>query len=724
MACCFPKRSAATAPMPLSSDKSSSMNKNKHSDHRSKQNSSGDIVDPDEKSQKKQITIRIQSPPNLNNVNIPLFSPLEEIKDVYSNGVCRDRDADLFLSSPSVKSPTHFTSRLDPTASIFVSAEVGPPFPQVHVWKFGSGFRDGGKKSPKSVHPEDDGAEITTLAKFYLSSEFEYVSAVEFTRDGNFLMVVACNDDISQLFIFDWKKQISVCQNLPNIPERVLSVISKPWSNKLEFITLGEQICRFWTLEHNNSTQSATFNDAVYEEDVEIDGRNHLCGIFTKQKNLVTGSLNGDITFWKQNKVYGPVLCLTPHNSPQISFLSGGHDARILIWNDQNQPITEYKFDSNRQIRSLNTLFSGGNSGSWFGWTPKFVNRSSTLLRFGSKSSNKSLNRNSLMRKKGIESVGGAVDLVLVGCGDSSVWEIDLKSGMRSLLVEAHDVSDHKEIWGLSTHPKDLNIFITGGDDGWIRIWNTKSPTTTIDRTTSTPTKTTTVQKRKNLNVPIRCCSFRNDGKFIAVGFTDGSFTILNPDLTTYHQAIKHRKETIHCIKYSPNNKFLAVGSHDNYIDIYKVNESMSGFGEDSLGCEYQRIMCCRGHSSFVCNLDWSVDSTKLRSNSGNSEVMFWTIEHPSTSSPVEFKDISWSETSCTLSWGTKGIYGNSPSKTNNSDNKQISSTELVNSNCEFGLRQISSVKSSPNGKFLVVGSLDGQVHVLNFPASNRNVSK
>ena len=77
---------------------------------------------------------------------------------------------------------------------------------------------------------------------------------------------------------------------------------------------------------------------------------------------------------------------------------------------------------------------------------------------------------------------------------------------------------------------------------------------------------------------------------------------------------IKDRKEVIHELKYSPDGQHLAVGSNDNFVDIYSVTQ------------RYKKVGECKGSSSFITHLDWSMDSKYLQTNSGASERLFFKM--------------------------------------------------------------------------------------------------
>ena len=77
---------------------------------------------------------------------------------------------------------------------------------------------------------------------------------------------------------------------------------------------------------------------------------------------------------------------------------------------------------------------------------------------------------------------------------------------------------------------------------------------------------------------------------------------------------IKDRKEVIHELKYSPDGQHLVVGSNDNFVDVYSVAQ------------RYKKVGECKGSSSFITHLDWSMDSKYLQTNSGASERLFFKM--------------------------------------------------------------------------------------------------
>lgn len=90
----------------------------------------------------------------------------------------------------------------------------------------------------------------------------------------------------------------------------------------------------------------------------------------------------------------------------------------------------------------------------------------------------------------------------------------------------------------------------------------------------------------------------------------------LKDNLDKKVKTIKDADEWCEVIKYSPCNKYLAVGSHDNAVYIYDVENDYS------LYAKFNK------HNSFVTSIDWSVDSTYIRSVCGAYEKLYYNVKN------------------------------------------------------------------------------------------------
>ena len=97
---------------------------------------------------------------------------------------------------------------------------------------------------------------------------------------------------------------------------------------------------------------------------------------------------------------------------------------------------------------------------------------------------------------------------------------------------------------------------------------------------------------------------------------------------------------------YNPDNSVLAVGCHDNWIYLYKCSN-------------YGKIGVLKGHSSFVTDFDWSLDSRFIRSVCGAYELLFFDAKtgKQMTSGPRDTVGTEWADHCCKLGWTVEGIY-------------------------------------------------------------------
>jgi WD40 repeat protein len=102
----------------------------------------------------------------------------------------------------------------------------------------------------------------------------------------------------------------------------------------------------------------------------------------------------------------------------------------------------------------------------------------------------------------------------------------------------------------------------------------------------------------------------------IAVVANDGSVTIRGlDDFSVIVKELRDSQEWCEAVEYSPDGKMLAVGSHDTNIYIYDVQD------------DYKLKGKCSKHNATITNIDWSDDSTYIRSVCNAYELLFFTTE-------------------------------------------------------------------------------------------------
>ena len=112
------------------------------------------------------------------------------------------------------------------------------------------------------------------------------------------------------------------------------------------------------------------------------------------------------------------------------------------------------------------------------------------------------------------------------------------------------------------------------------------------------------------------------------------------------HKKMNDPKEWIEIMRYNADGNYLAVGSHDNFIYLYTTEN-------------YRKVGRLRGHSSFITGLDWSLDSSKIRSCCGAYELLFFDVEtkkqDPSGASNTT--STTWMNHTVKFGWYVEGIF-------------------------------------------------------------------
>ncbi len=218
---------------------------------------------------------------------------------------------------------------------------------------------------------------------------------------------------------------------------------------------------------------------------------------------------------------------------------------------------------------------------------------------------------------------------LLIGTKAAEIYEVGLLGSSEAILhVQSHHV-ERAELWGLAVHPK-LARFVTCGDDMTVRLWDAKL---------------CKQMKVMSISMKARAIAYHPDGSQIAVALMDGKLLILSEDLEKILNTIILSSEWVQALNYSPDGRLLAVGSHDRIIYLLETK---------SFSCQAK----CKGHNSFISAVDFSEDSTRLQSVSGDYELLFWdTRSGKQITSPSDTRDVKWATTTCTLGWAVQGVW-------------------------------------------------------------------
>lgn len=245
---------------------------------------------------------------------------------------------------------------------------------------------------------------------------------------------------------------------------------------------------------------------------------------------------------------------------------------------------------------------------------------------------------------------------LIIGTVCNEIYElnfIDENKSAPMCYMQGH----YDELWGLAMHPTKPQ-FCTGAEDETLRVWDLE---------------TRTFSMMAKLQGPVRCACYSPDGQWIAVGLGgkatknkfNGQWLVLETKgLSVVHTPKHTRFERVADIKFSPDQHWIAVANADNGIDVYSV----PGFGNSNT--DFKQVAKLEGHSSFINHIDWSKDSTKLQSNCGAHELLYWKLyksisDDPRTQrfaphqekSSSRMKDEEWDTQTSIYGWSVRGIW-------------------------------------------------------------------
>ena len=99
-------------------------------------------------------------------------------------------------------------------------------------------------------------------------------------------------------------------------------------------------------------------------------------------------------------------------------------------------------------------------------------------------------------------------------------------------------------------------------------------------------------------------------------------------------------------LKFSPSGDVIAVACRDNLIHLLSVADG------------YQRRAICRGHTSFVKNVDFSADGSVLQSADAVRELLYWeAATGKKIHQPSRLRDCLWATWTCCYGWPVQGIF-------------------------------------------------------------------
>lgn len=266
---------------------------------------------------------------------------------------------------------------------------------------------------------------------------------------------------------------------------------------------------------------------------------------------------------------------------------------------------------------------------------------------------------------------------ILAGLRNGTILEISSSDATKEIMKSHCD----GETWGLAI--ADDDHFTTSGDDNQIYTWNIGDrkwvAEASICDEDAHPKKgaasslTQYAPSKCGRAVAINC----NGNGHVAIGHNDGRVTIRGgaTNLNNVAHCLNDSDEWIETMSYSPDGSKLAVGSHDNNIYIYDADS-------------YNLLGKLDKHNSFIVSVDWSEDSSYIRSVCGAHELLFFTVENfeqdPSGASNTT--GTKWHTSSAKYGWLVTGIFPKGTDGTHINDVDFSNDGQLIVTGDDYGL--------------------------------------
>lgn len=383
---------------------------------------------------------------------------------------------------------------------------------------------------------------------------------------------------------------------------------------------------------------------------------------------LLVGLTNGAIQVWKQ---------MTEVVDGKLSWI--GRGKLVLVIADVHEgPITEmdYSFQEGKLVTSdMNGVLNVWNV--ILSSTTK-ITEQAPLEHIGAIELDTGTNARSLTWNLS----GSAIS---IGASNNSISILKLNpltnNGLTEFDLQALLTAHNGKVRRLAVHPLQDNYFATICSDSTIRIWDSELkvhvsciymevPATAVsfsaDGTqlavgnekgeliilTSREFENLLANSKKSLDQPFQFEWKLLDSKVVSSNpskfFWSSSISFLTKIPTFLDGGKSSKKKLIEVteIRYSPTEDLVAVGLKDGTIHLLSTRNG------------YRHLAICRGHTSQIKNIDFSLDGKIIKSSDGSRELLFWDVNTgQQLTNSNYYREQQWSSFSCIYGWGLQGVF-------------------------------------------------------------------
>jgi len=169
-------------------------------------------------------------------------------------------------------------------------------------------------------------------------------------------------------------------------------------------------------------------------------------------------------------------------------------------------------------------------------------------------------------------------------------------------------------VHGVAYHPGGKHV-ISGGSNGWVRIWDPA---------------TMRLQEVMTTGNAILCLALSKDGKRLAVGTQGGSVVVWDLDdkvRPKLRHTIKVATAPVYAVDLTPpNGNLMAVGVNDTSLQTWDIGATTP-----------KELSSSRVHTGPVFGVAYSPDGKRLASGSGDQTVRLWDVTEKQPKEIVNF---------------------------------------------------------------------------------------
>ncbi|CAD8171847.1 unnamed protein product [Paramecium pentaurelia] len=419
------------------------------------------------------------------------------------------------------------------------------------------------------------------------------IYCLEFSYDGVFLLSFSSEYSIA---VHDWQiGQLII--TVKTMKSNIYGICSK---SPTEFMSCGQRNVTFYQMNGRNiKCYPGILNSNQFEPML-------CCCVAFKDSYEITGSDNGNIFLWKENK---NIKSYQAHRSKVSSLVavgktqlySSGLDGQIKLWE-----------------------MNGNN-----------LNNVATVIDI-----TEALHQ---PKQIGIISMDIKNDYIIIATKQAQMYHAPLKNVQNlKLLLDCHYGG---EVWGIAASRNSQTI-ITCGGDSVLRQWDIN--------------QYTLVKCSSQFENDIRAVDWSSDGKYIVVGDVRGCIYLVEPTnmnildkknskAGSLKQSAQGKTFWIEDIKFSPDSTKIAFGAHgtQSQVEVWEI-EGGKFSKQSSINISL---------NSSLIKLDWAIDSIHLVVNSSTYELKFANVQSLKDVPGPQVKELDWYTWTCLFGFNVQGIY-------------------------------------------------------------------